>query len=144
MSSQRKRREKVEKILQRIVGESSSGVIIIVEGKKDEAALRRLGVTGPIVCFKSSGKTLSDFLSGIHEEKTIVLTDFDKEGKNLSDRIVRELAHLKVRTDNVPRKQLGALTRQYVRSVEELSEFVEKMRAEELSVSHTKRRSRII
>lgn len=45
MSNQKARLEKIEKILRRIAAESSSGTVIIVEGKNDETALRRLGLT---------------------------------------------------------------------------------------------------
>ncbi len=131
MSSRARRKEKLEKVLRRLCVESSSGTVIIVEGRKDEASLRRLGVTGRIVCFKSSGKGLVDFLSHIHAKKAIVLTDFDNEGKAISARIEEELAHINVATDNVLRRKLGALVRQEVRTIEGLFRFVEKMRAEE-------------
>ena len=130
MSNQKARLEKIEKILRRIAAESSSGTVIIVEGKNDETALRRLGLTGPIVCFKSSGKGLADFLGHIQAKRVMLLTDFDREGRDLSARMAKELVHLKVRTDDVLRKQLSALVRQDVRTIEGLHGLVEKMRVE--------------
>jgi 5S rRNA maturation endonuclease (ribonuclease M5) len=130
MSSQRKRREKIEKILRRISGESNSGTVIIVEGKNDKETLRKLGLTGPILCFKSSGRGLIDFLSQIHAKKVMLLTDFDREGRDLSARMAKELAQLRIRTDDVLRRQLGALIKQDLRTVEGLSSLVEKMRTE--------------
>jgi len=130
MSNQKARLEKIERIIKRIATESSSGTVIIVEGKNDKTALRRLGLTGPIVCFKSSGKGLADFLGQVHAKRVMLLTDFDQEGRDLSARMAKELVHLKIRTDDVVRRQLGALVRQDVRTVEELYGLVEKMRVD--------------
>lgn len=60
----------------------------------------------------------------------MLLTDFDREGRDLSARMAKELVHLKIRTDDVLRKQLSALVRQDVRTVEELYGLMEKMREE--------------
>lgn len=128
MSNQKARLEKIERIIKRIATESNSGTVIIVEGKNDKIALRRLGLTGPIICFKSSGESLADFLDHIHAKRVMLLTDFDQEGRDLSARMAKELVHLKTRTDDVVRRQLGALVRQDVRTVEELYGLVEKMR----------------
>jgi len=131
MSSQRRRKEKLEKILRRIAVESTSGTAIIVEGSRDKEALRKLGLTGQILCFKSSGKGLTDFLSDIKARKAIVLTDFDKEGRDISARINEELAHFSIKSDHVLRKRLGALVRQDARSIQDLFVYVERIRAEE-------------
>lgn len=132
MSSQERREEKLEKILWRIAGESTSGTIIIVEGRKDKEALRKLGLAGPIVCFKSSGRGLADFLGNIEARKIIVLTDFDKEGKDIAARINEELAHLDIKTDHTLRKRLGALVRQDARTIQDLFRYVERMHAAKL------------
>ena len=108
MSSQNRRKEKLEKILGRIAVESTSGTVIIGEGRNDKEALRKLGLTGQILCFKSSGKGLTDFLGDIKARKAIVLTDFDKEGKTISARINEELAHLSIKSDHALRKRLIA------------------------------------
>mgnify|MGYP001025890301 CR=1 FL=1 len=128
MSNREARLEKIERIIKRIITESNSGTVIIVEGKNDRTALRRLGLTGPIVCFKSLGESLADFLDHIHAKRVMLLTDFDREGRDLSVRMAKELVHLSIRTDDVVRRQLGALVRQDVRTVEELYGLVEKMR----------------
>ena len=130
MSNQRIRLEKIEKILDRISGESSAGSVIIVEGMKDKETLRRLGLTGPIICFKNSGMGLADFLGQIHAKQVILLTDFDREGRDLSARMAKELAQLKIKTDEVLRRQLGALVKQDLRTIEGLLSLVERMRAE--------------
>ncbi len=72
-----------------------------------------------------------DFLSGIREEKVILLTDFDREGTDLSARMARELTQLRIKTDDAVRRQLGVLVKQYVKTIEGLFNLVEKMRREE-------------
>jgi hypothetical protein len=44
--------------------------------------------------------------------------------------MAKELAQLRIRTDDVLRRQLGALIKQDLRTVEGLSSLVEKMRTE--------------
>jgi 5S rRNA maturation endonuclease (ribonuclease M5) len=131
MSSQQRRREKIEKVLRRILVESDSGTVVIVEGRKDRETLRKLGLTGPILSFKNSRRSLNDFLSQISAKKVILLTDFDKEGTDLSARMARELAQLRIGTDDAVRRQLGALVKQDIKTIEGLFNLVEKMRREE-------------
>jgi 5S rRNA maturation endonuclease (ribonuclease M5) len=131
MSSQKRRRKRIEKILHRILVESGSGTVVIVEGRKDREALRGLGLTGPILSFKNSGRGLNDFLSQICAEKVILLTDFDREGTDLSARMARELTQLRIKTDDAVRRQLGVLVKQDVKTIEGLFNLVEKMRREE-------------
>jgi 5S rRNA maturation endonuclease (ribonuclease M5) len=132
MSSLERRKEKLDRILWRLAGESNSGTVIIVEGRRDKEALRRLGLKGPILCFKSSRRSLADFLSDINGNKAIILTDFDREGRELSSRIAEELAYRKIRADHALRERLGALVRQDARTIQDLFGCVERMRAEEL------------
>lgn len=138
MSSQERRKEKLERIIWRIAGESNSGTVIIVEGRRDKEALRRLGLKGPILCFKSSRRNLADFLSGIDASKAIILTDFDREGRALFTRIAEELAYRNIKADHALRERLGALVRQDARTIQDLFGCVERIRAEELRrlISH--------
>ena len=48
-------------ILKDLIMDSNSGTAIIVEGKKDEAALRSLGTQGKIHCIHNSGYRLFEF-----------------------------------------------------------------------------------
>jgi len=75
-----------------------------VEGKKDVETLRELGVEGKIICAKTGGKSLLDVVSDIEQGKpaeVILLLDFDRRGKQITNRIRHNLekAKIKVRLD---------------------------------------------
>ncbi len=57
---------------------------VIVEGKKDSVALRKLGVIGEIIILHN-GKNIYDFCEDIAErfKKVVILMDWDVKGENL-------------------------------------------------------------
>ncbi len=70
-------------------------LIIVAEGKRDERALRRLGVTKPIVRTQS-GKKREELIDRIvqarsDDEEVLILTDFDVEGVEMAEYIERQL-----------------------------------------------------
>ena len=71
---------------------------IIVEGKNDELALRRLGVMG-VIHKLNTGQSILDFcedLANKHRE-IITLTDWDRKGAQLFKRINQNLIHAGVK-----------------------------------------------
>jgi len=69
---------------------SQSGVAIAVEGRKDVAALRRLGLTGPILKLgRHSLVTLADELSCY--DRLLMLFDFDDRGEELARQLTEQL-----------------------------------------------------
>lgn len=58
---------------------------IIVEGKKDASALRKLGLQGEIITLHN-GKSLYDFCVEILDRfsRVIILVDWDRKGENLN------------------------------------------------------------
>lgn len=71
---------------------SSSGVPILVEGKRDEGALKELGVKGRIIRVNQYRKRLFELSEELCSYKSVViLTDFDKEGEDLAQEIERQL-----------------------------------------------------
>jgi len=88
--------EKVEKltlILEKLAEKSSEGAIILVEGVKDAEALKNIGIKGKICCIKNRKIPLYDFLSQYIniDKEVIVLTDFDRRGTQLAEKIVNYL-----------------------------------------------------
>ncbi len=78
-----------QEILEIIEQIQEEDLLIIVEGKKDRAALEKLGLNS----FVLHGK---DFFHRIQEiagynRVVLILTDFDKEGKMLYSKIAKEL-----------------------------------------------------
>ncbi len=117
--------EETERIFDELRTMSESGIPIIVEGRKDEAALRRLGVKGRIHCLKARGESRHDFLQRLDGmTDAIVLTDFDREGKKLETWLYKELSQRGVKSDLRLWSRLRSLARADVRSVEELPSFV--------------------
>lgn len=58
----------------------NSKKLIIVEGKKDKAALEKLGISNII---SISRKPLYSFIESIEAKEVIILTDLDRTGKRL-------------------------------------------------------------
>ena len=117
--------EETGRILDELRVMSESGVPIIVEGRRDEAALRKLGITGVVHCLKARGESRHDFLEhldGIPD--AIVLTDFDREGKKLETWLYKELSQRGIKSDLKLWSRIRSLARTEVRSVEELPKFV--------------------
>ncbi len=117
--------EESEKIMERLRTQSEAGVPIIVEGRRDENALRRLGITGRIHCLKARGESRHEFLDRLNgTTEAIVLTDFDREGKKLETWLYKELSQRGVKSDLKIWVRIRSLARTEVRSVEELPSFV--------------------
>jgi 5S rRNA maturation endonuclease (ribonuclease M5) len=71
---------------------SSNGVPILVEGKRDEEALKAIGVRGRIIRVRQYRKKLFELSEELSSYKSIIiLTDFDKEGEDLAEKIERQL-----------------------------------------------------
>ncbi|MEW6067789.1 MAG: hypothetical protein AB1610_05825 [Nitrospirota bacterium] len=66
------------------LNEINKKIPVIVEGKKDASALRKLGLVGEIIILHR-GKNIYDFCSEIEEifPGVIILVDWDKSGDNL-------------------------------------------------------------
>jgi len=65
---------------------------VIVEGKKDAIALKKLGLAGDIITLHS-GKNLYDFCEDIIEKfsRVVILLDWDTKGENLYKAIGKNL-----------------------------------------------------
>jgi 5S rRNA maturation endonuclease (ribonuclease M5) len=84
--------ERISDMLIELNEYSHQGIPILVEGKKDEQALKDLGVKGRIIKTKTQRKKISELAEGLAPYKSvIVLTDFDQEGEELAEEISRQL-----------------------------------------------------
>jgi 5S rRNA maturation endonuclease (ribonuclease M5) len=99
--------------------------IVVVEGKRDEAALKRLGFAGKICQFHSF-KGLIKFADSMPQYKNLILLlDSDKKGRYLTKRIMSQLQH-RMSIDLTFRKKLTIATRGRIRNVEDLSVYLSK------------------
>jgi len=73
---------------------NSKNTLLIVEGKKDHDAVRKLGYTGAIFEMCGSGGGTKNLAEAIGKYKNIViLVDLDKRGKRLEKTIKSKIAY---------------------------------------------------
>ena len=112
---------------------AEQGMPILIEGKKDEEALRKLGIKGNFI--KVSGSPLKLF--EIAEEaaksssKIIILTDFDKKGNELAKRLAEDIQALGSHPDLEIRRKIMGITRRYIKDIESLSRHLRQLELEE-------------
>jgi 5S rRNA maturation endonuclease (ribonuclease M5) len=102
--------------------------VIVVEGKRDIEALELIGIeltNGTILAKK--GHSLSTFVNLIYQTPVIILLpDFDKEGKILRGKLLKELQKYKGHgfIDSFPRQLLFKFCRATrINEIEELKQF---------------------
>lgn len=93
--------------------------IVAVEGKRDKAALRRLGYMGKIVEFhKFCG--MINFADSMSEyDRLIVLFDGDRKGRYLTGKTI-QLLQRRVKVDLTYKRKLVAITKGKIRFIEQL------------------------
>lgn len=96
--------------------------IIVVEGKRDEDALKKLGYSGKICQFHSF-KGLIKFADSMPKYKNLILLlDSDRKGRYLTKRVIAQLQH-RMTIDLSYRKELTIVTKGRVKNVEDLSMY---------------------
>jgi 5S rRNA maturation endonuclease (ribonuclease M5) len=94
---------------------------LLVEGKRDAIALRKLGFIGNLVTISSVGRKGISAFDGA--KKVIILTDLDREGAVLASRYLKRLSHEGFRTSMRERRRLKIASRGIFLHVENLSRF---------------------
>ena len=85
---------------------------------------------GKVHCLKARGESRHEFLDRLNgTREAIVLTDFDREGKELETWLYKELSQRGVRSDLKLWIRMRSLARTEVRSVEEIPKFVRALEA---------------
>ena len=120
--------ELLMKILQKLCKKDERSIPILVEGKKDLSALRRLGIRGEVFCVRNSGKVLVDSLDEVQNEEVILLVDFDEYGIALAKDIIQYLERKGVKVNSIFWKEIGALVKRNVKDVEGLPSYLEKLK----------------
>jgi len=93
---------------------------IIVEGKKDKAALRKCGVSNVFVLYHAPIYKIVESIVK-RGEGCIILTDLDKKGKQIYGKLNRELQQFGVNIDNSYRNFLFKKTK--LRQIEGLYNY---------------------
>ncbi|MBO8175402.1 MAG: hypothetical protein H0Z18_09110 [Thermococcus sp.] len=92
---------------------------IIVEGLRDEVALRKLGVRAEII--RLSRLPLSEvalIASQYHE--VMILTDLDRKGEELAKKLTQYLEGYKCRVDTETRRELKMIAKKDIKGIEDL------------------------
>jgi 5S rRNA maturation endonuclease (ribonuclease M5) len=102
---------------------SEEGWSILVEGQRDENALRRLGFRGHLASLSSVRRRGM----GAFEDsrKVVILTDLDREGAVLASRYLKALTHEGIRASLAERRRLKHASKGVFLHVENLSRFAD-------------------
>jgi len=92
---------------------------LIVEGLRDEVALRNLGVRAEII--RLSRLPLAEIaLIASRYREVMILTDFDRKGEELARKLVSYLEGYPCRVDAETRRELKRIARKDIKGVEDL------------------------
>lgn len=99
--------------------------IILVEGLKDVASLRHVGVDGEFFCVQSGGGPVKAAEHVWHSGmQAVIMTDWDRRGGSLARSLRENLSALDVRYDDRIRGELAVLCRPYAKDVESVDAVV--------------------
>ena len=133
MSTRLKEKEKkILKVLEALAEESSKGKPIIVEGKKDVAALRALNIAGKVLTVKTGGKSFLDVLAEIEKmgiSEVILLLDFDRRGKEGTRHLKRNLERAKIKSNIRLWRALSSLVGRDIQFIESLTAYLATLRS---------------
>lgn len=124
------RLEKLEELILELQDMSDTGAIIVVEGRRDVASLRSLGIKGEIKL--SSQQPLLDFtevLSGCGKD-IVILTDWDRKGGMAARKIIDHLHAYSIIPNTDIRTRIGFLVKKRIKDIESLSRYIGKLRYE--------------
>ena len=120
--------EEISEFLERLSEEARAGMPILVEGQSDVRALEELGVKGKIIALKTDGKRLVDVVERIERspsEEIIILTDFDRAGRELASSLAAELEGMGLRANLSYWRWLRTLVSSFTKDIEGLPSLVE-------------------
>lgn len=101
----------------------NSGLLIVVEGKKDRSALVSFGINNVMILDCPLFEIVELVCSKTRE--CVVLTDLDKEGRQLYSKISKDLKKYRVKINNRFRNFLFKNTK--LRQIEGLVSYVDKI-----------------
>lgn len=101
-------------------------MVVLVEGSRDEDALRRIGYMGPVVRLNSPGIRLTNLSSTLRRlySGVILLLDYDRHGDMLTNRLRRVLEYEGVEVDTHVREEIYDVCNGGIRRIEELKRFI--------------------
>ena len=122
--------ETITELLNWIEKIKDSDKILIVEGKEDKAALKRLGIISVVQLNKKPLYQVVEELIEVGKE-VMILTDLDKKGKQLYGKLNHDLRQFGVKVDNRFRNFLFKRTQ--LRQIEGLDSYIERLKLKYLT-----------
>ena len=98
---------------------SQKDSVVVVEGKRDSAALIKLGYSGKILEFHKFNGMIKFTDSAAKYRKLILLLDGDRKGRYLTKKII-ELLERRTKIDLLFKKKLVSITKGKIRFIEQL------------------------
>ena len=98
---------------------SQKNCAVVVEGKRDSAALVKLGYSGKILEFHKFNGMIKFADSAAKYSRLILLLDGDRKGKYLTKKIINLLEH-RTKIDLLFKKKLVSITKGKIRFIEQL------------------------
>ncbi len=128
MISPEERLEELEKVFLELEDASETSAVI-VEGMKDAAALKLLGVTKNVVTL-SKGTSVFTFSEEVSRawKSAVVLTDWDRKGGHLARMLKEALVHNGVIVNEMIRAHLAMLSKKEVKDIQSLPRFLNNLR----------------
>jgi 5S rRNA maturation endonuclease (ribonuclease M5) len=93
--------------------------IVVVEGRKDSLALKKLGFSGKVIEFYRFGGIVNFADSVARYERLIILFDRDRKGRHLTEKTI-QLLQRRMQIDLSFKKKLTTITKGKIRFVEQL------------------------
>ena len=96
--------------------------VVVVEGKRDAIALRRLGFTGKIMEFHHYNGLIKFADHAAKYDNLIMLLDGDRKGRYLTARLIENLSR-RTKIDLSFKKRLVSITKGRVRFIEQMISY---------------------
>jgi 2,5-diamino-6-(ribosylamino)-4(3H)-pyrimidinone 5'-phosphate reductase len=128
----KEKEEKIQQVLEELREEATQGTPIVVEGKNDVETLHALGLEGTIITVKTGGKSFLDIITELEQSKiseVILLLDFDRRGKQGTNRLRHNLEHVGVRVNLEFWRALLRLVGKDVQCIEGLTAYMITLRS---------------
>jgi 5S rRNA maturation endonuclease (ribonuclease M5) len=96
--------------------------VVVVEGKRDSIALKKLGYSGKVLEFHKFGGMI-DFTDSVSKYKRlIILFDRDKKGRTLTDKTI-QLLQRRTKVDLSFKRKLREITKGKIMFIEQLVSY---------------------
>jgi len=120
-----KRYDLALRALREAIDENKSGAVVLIEGKRDEIALRKLGFEGPIEKLNRGWpvEKLIAYLDSNYDS-CILLMDWDRTGGRLQKKLADSMVGMDIIVSDKLRQNLSKAMKPDTRCVEELTSFL--------------------